>query len=200
VLFYYQKLGGAMSNDYSTDPPPITPSQLYAISDNINQLRQSMEKLADVPQKIDRMSMQFDQLQEKQQSLDHNMQKVEKNIEDDLNRTKSSLRDEMKQIRVDAEVRHKETDMQIRVLHESKTKIDNTTNIVRWGGIALLSALGLAWNTQTGKTDTMATRSMENSQKIQVLEKQSDQTLRTLEEIRNKLYERSNVRGNNEIN
>lgn len=90
--------------------------------------------------------------------------------------------------------------MQIRVLHESKTKIDNTTNIVRWGGIALLSALGLAWNTQTGKTDTMATRSMENSQKIQVLEKQSDQTLRTLEEIRNKLYERSNVRGNNEIN
>ena len=189
-----------MSNDYSTDPPPITPSQLYAISDNINQLRQSMEKLADVPQKIDRMSMQFDQLQEKQQSLDHNMQKVEKNIEDDLNRTKSSLRDEMKQIRVDAEVRYKETDMQIRVLHESKTKIDNTTNIVRWGGIALLSALGLAWNTQTGKTDTMATRSMENSQKIQVLEKQSDQTLRTLEEIRNKLYERSNVRGNNEIN
>lgn len=106
----------------------------------------------------------------------------------------------MKQIRVDAEVRHKETDMQIRVLHESKTKIDNTTNIVRWGGIALLSALGLAWNTQTGKTDTMATRSMENSQKIQVLEKQSDQLLRTVEEIRNKLYERSNVRGNNEIN
>jgi hypothetical protein len=62
---------------------------------------------------------------------------------------------------------------------------------VRWGGVALLSALGFAWNTQTGKTDAMATRSMENSQKIQVLEKQSDQLLRTVEEIRNKLYERN---------
>lgn len=180
-----------MSNDYSTDPPPITPSQLYAISDNINQLRQSMEKLADVPQKIDRMSMQFDQLQEKQQSLDHNMQKVEKNIEDDLNRTKSSLRDEMKQIRVDAEVRHKEVDMQIRVLHESKTKIDSVTNLVRWGGIAIIGVFAAAWNNQTAKTDTVNAQAMANSQKIQVLEKQSDQTLRTLEEIRNKLYERN---------
>jgi len=191
VLFYCQNLGGAMSNDYSTDPPPITPSQLYAISDNINQLRQGMEKLADLPQKIDRMSMQFDQLQEKQQNLDHNLQKIRENLEEDLDRTKTSLRSEIKQIRLDAEVKHKEVDLQIRVLSESKTKIDNTTNIVRWGGIALLGALGVAWNTQTGKTDAMTTRAMENTQKVQVLEKQSDQLLRTTEEIRNKLYERN---------
>lgn len=150
-----------------------------------------MEKLADLPQKIDRMSMQFDQLQEKQQNLDHNLQKIRENLEEDLDRTKTSLRSEIKQIRLDAEVKHKEVDLQIRVLSESKTKIDNTTNIVRWGGIALLGALGVAWNTQTGKTDAMTTRAMENTQKVQVLEKQSDQLLRTTEEIRNKLYERN---------
>lgn len=189
-----------MSNDYSTDPPPITPSQLYAISDNINQLRQSMEKLADVPQKIDRMSMQFDQLQEKQKHLDNNLQQAKGDFEADLDRTKSSIRADIKQLRMDAEVRHKEVDMQIRVLHESKTRIDSVTNLVRWGGIAIIGVFAAAWNNQTAKTDTVNTQAMANSQKIQVLEKQSDQTLRTLEEIRNKLYERSNVRGNNEIN
>jgi hypothetical protein len=199
VLFYYQNLGGGMSNDYTTDPPPITPSQLYAISDNINQLRQSMEKLADLPQKIDRMSVQFEQLQKDQQKTVHDLQKARDGFEEDLDRTKSSLRAEMKQIRQDTEVKHKEVDLQIRILSESKTKIDNTTNIVRWGGIALLGALGVAWNTQTGKTDAMTTRSMENTQKIQVLEKQSDQLLRTVEEIRNKLYERNYRESANEI-
>lgn len=189
-----------MSNDYSSDPPPITPSQLYAISDNINQLRQGMEKLADLPQKIDRMSMQFDQLQEKQQNLDHNLQKFRENLEEDLDRTKTSLRAEIKQIKLDAEVKHKEVDLQIRVLHESKTKIDSVTNLVRWGGIAIIGVFAAAWNNQTAKTDTVNTLAMANSQKTQVLEKQSDQTLRTLEEIRNKLYERNYVRGNNEIN
>lgn len=184
-----------MSNDYLTDPPAATSGQLLAISESISQLRQEMRqemrKLEDVPQKIDRMSMQFDQLQEKQQNLDHNVQKIQKNLEDDLDRTKSSLRDEMKQIRVDAEVRHKETDMQIRVLHESKTKIDSVTNLVRWGGIAIIGVFAAAWNTQTGKTDTVNTQTMTNTQSIQVLEKQSDQLLRTVEEIRNKLYERN---------
>ena len=193
-----------MSNDYLTDPPAATSGQLLAISESINQLRQEMRqemrKLEDVPQKIDRMSMQFDQLQEKQQNLDSNVQKIQKNLEDDLDRTKSSLRDEMKQIRVDAEVKHKEVDMQIRVLHESKTKIDSVTNLVRWGGIAIIGVFAAAWNNQTAKTDTVNAQAMANSQKIQVLEKQSDQLLRTVEEIRNKLYERNYVRGNDEIN
>ena len=180
-----------MSNDYSADPPPITPSQLYAISDNINQLRQSMEKLADVPQKIDRMSMQFDQLQEKQKHLDNNLQQAKGDFEADLDRTKSSIRADIKQLRMDAEVKHKEVDMQIRVLHESKTKIDSVTNLVRWGGIAIIGVFAAAWNNQTAKTDTVNAQALANSQKIQVLEKQSDQTLRTLEEIRNKLYERN---------
>lgn len=150
-----------------------------------------MEKLADLPQKIDRMSMQFDQLQEKQQNLDHNLQKIRENLEEDLDRTKTSLRSEIKQIRLDAEVKHKEVDLQIRVLSESKTKIDNTTSLVRWGGIFLAGLFVVAWNTQTGKTDTVNTQTMANSQSIQVLEKQSDQLLRTVEEIRNKLYERN---------
>lgn len=180
-----------MSNDYSSDPPPITPSQLYTISDNINQLRQSMEKLADVPQKIDRMSMQFDQLQEKQKHLDNNLQQAKGDFEADLDRTKSSIRADIKQLRMDAEVRHKEVDMQIRVLHESKTKIDSVTNLVRWGGIAIIGVFAAAWNNQTAKTDTVNAQAMANSQSIQVLEKQSDQLLRTVEEIRNKLYERN---------
>lgn len=184
-----------MSNDYLSDPPAATSGQLLAISESISQLRQEMRqemrKLEDVPQKIDRMSMQFDQLQEKQKHLDNNLQQAKGDFEADLDRTKSSLRDEMKQIRVDAEVRHKETDMQIRVLHESKTKIDSVTNLVRWGGIAIIGVFAAAWNNQTAKTDTVNAQAMANSQKIQVLEKQSDQTLRTLEEIRNKLYERN---------
>ncbi len=183
-----------MSNEYTTEPPPITPSQLYAISDNINQLRQSMEKLADVPQKIDRMSMQFDQLQEKQKHLDSNLQQAKGDFEQDLDRTKSSIRADIKQLRMDAEVRHKEVDMQIRVLNESKTRIDSVANLVRWGGIALIGAFGVAWNNQTGKTDTVNALAMENAQKVQVLEKQSEQLLRTTEEIRNKLYERNYMR------
>lgn len=193
-----------MPNDYTSDPPPATAGQLIAISDSIGQLRQEMRqemgKLADVPQKIDRMSMQFDQLQEKQQSLDHSLQKTRDNLEDDLERTKTSLRSEMNQIKLDTEVKHKEVDIQIRVLNESKTKIDSVTNLVRWGGIALVGAFAVTWNNQTAKTDTVSTQAFANSQKIQVLEKQSDQSLRTLEEIRNKLYERNSVRGNNEIN
>lgn len=193
-----------MPNDYASDPPPATAGQLIAISDSIGQLRQEMRqemgKLADVPQKIDRMSMQFDQLQEKQQSLDHSLQKTRDNLEDDLERTKTSLRSEMNQIKLDTEVKHKEVDIQIRVLNESKTKIDSVTNLVRWGGIALVGAFAVTWNNQTAKTDTVSTQAFANSQKIQVLEKQSDQSLRTLEEIRNKLYERNSVRGNNEIN
>jgi len=78
-------------------------------------------------------------------------------------------------------------------LSESKTKIDNTTNIVRWDGIALLGALGVAWNTQYD-------HSIHGKHpKIQVLEKQSDLTFRTLEEIRNKLYERNYRESANEI-
>lgn len=193
-----------MPNDYSSDPPPATTGQLIAISDSIANLRQEMRqemgKLADVPQKIDRMSLQFDQLQEKHQNLDHNLQKIRENLEEDLDRTKTSLRADIKQIKHDAEVKHKEVDMQIRVLSESKTKIDGITNLARWGGIFLAGLFVVAWNTQTGKTDTVNTQAMANSQKIQVLEKQSDQLLRTTEEIRNKIYERNYTRGNNETN
>lgn len=189
-----------MPNDYSSDPPPITPSQLYAISDNISQLRQNMDKLAELPQKIDRMSMQFDQLQEKQQLTDTNLQKARGDLQEEVDRTKSHFKSEFKQIKSDIDVKFKEIDLEIRPLSESKTKIDSITNLVRWGGIGLIGAFALTWNNQTDKTDIVNTQTMANSQKIQVLEKQSDQTLRTLEEIRNKLYERNSVGMNDEIN
>lgn len=113
-------------------------------------------------------------------------------MQDELDRAKANFKSDLKQIRQDTEVRHKEFDLQIRVLSESKTKIDNTTNIVRWGGIALLG-----W--ESHGIPSMTTRSMENTQKIPVLEKQSDLTFRTLEEIRNKLYERNYRESANEI-
>lgn len=189
-----------MSNDYSTDPPPITPSQLYAISDNISQLRQTMDKLAELPQKIERMSMQFDQLQEKQQLNDTNLQKARGDLQEEVDRTKSNFKSEFKQIKSDIDVKFKEIDLEIRPLSESKTKIDGVTNLVRWGGIALIGAFAVTWNNQTDKTDIVSTQTIANSQKIEVLEKQSDQTLRTLEEIRNKLYERNYRESSNEIN
>ena len=189
-----------MSNDYSSDPPVATAGQLLAISDKINDISKNMDKLAEMPQKLDRMNMQLEQLNKEHQQTRNDLNQTRDNFQDELDRAKSNFKSDLKQIRNEIEPKFKEVDLQIRVLSESKTKIDNTTNIVRWGGIALLGALGVVWNTQTGKTDTMATRSMENSQKIQVLEKQSDQLLRTVEEIRNKLYERNYVRGNDEIN
>ena len=188
-----------MSNDYTTDPPIATAGQLIAISDKINDLGKNLEKLAEMPQKLDRMNMQLEQLNKEHQQTRNDLTQTRDNLQDELDRAKSNFKSDLKQIRQDTEVKHKEVDLQIRILSESKTKIDNTTNIVRWGGIALLGALGVAWNTQTGKTDAMTTRSMENTQKIQVLEKQSDQLLRTVEEIRNKLYERNYRESANEI-
>ena len=188
-----------MPNDYSSDPPVATAGQLIVISDKINDISKNMDKLAEMPQKLDRMNMQLEQLNKEHQQTRNDLTQTRDNLQDELDRAKSNFKSDLKQIRQDTEVKHKEVDLQIRVLSESKTKIDNTTNIVRWGGIALLGALGVAWNTQTGKTDAMTTRSMENAQKIQVLEKQSDQSLRTLEEIRNKLYERNYRESANEI-
>lgn len=63
----------------------------------------------------------------------------------------------IKQARSEAEIKFKDVDSQIRVLHESKTKIDNTTSLVRFGGIFLAGLFTVAWNTQTSKTDIVNT-------------------------------------------
>ena len=191
VLFYYQNLGGTMSNDYSSDPPIATAGQLLAISDKINDLGKSMDKLAEMPQKLDRMNMQLEQLNKEHQQTRNDLSQTRDNLQDDLDRAKSNFKSEIKQVRNEVDPKFKEIDLQIRVLNESKTKIDNTTSLVRWGGLAIAGVLFATWNTQTGKTDTVSTQTMANSQSIQVLEKQSDQLLRTVEEIRNKLYERN---------
>ena len=170
-----------MPNDYSSDPPVATAGQLLAISDKINDISKNMDKLAEMPQKLDRMNMQLEQLNKEHQQTRNDLTQTRDNLQDDLDRAKSNFKSEIKQLRNEVEPRFKEVDSQIRVLSESKTKIDNTTSLVRFGGIFLAGLFVVAWNTQT----------MANSQSIQVLEKQSDQLLRTVEEIRNKLYERN---------
>jgi DNA repair exonuclease SbcCD ATPase subunit len=180
-----------MSNDYSSDPPVATAGQLLAISDKINDLGKSMDKLAELPQKLDRMNMQLEQVNKEHQQTRNDLSQTRDNLQDDLDRAKSNFKSEIKQVRNEIDPKFKEMDMQIRVLHESKTKIDSVTNLVRWGGIAIIGVFAAAWNNQTAKTDTVNAQAMANSQKIQVLEKQSDQLLRTVEEIRNKLYERN---------
>lgn len=180
-----------MSNDYSSDPPIATAGQLIAISDKINDISKNMDKLAEMPQKLDRMNMQLEQLNKDHQQTRSDLSQTRDNLQDDLDRAKSNFKSEIKQVRNEIDSKFKEMDMQIRVLHESKTKIDSVTNLVRWGGIAIIGVFAAAWNNQTAKSDTVNALAMANSQKIQVLEKQSDQTLRTLEEIRNKLYERN---------
>ena len=189
-----------MSNDYSSDPPIATAGQLIVISDKINDLGKSLEKLAEMPQKLDRMNMQLEQLNKEHQQTRNDLSQTRDNLQDELDRAKSNFKSELKQVRNDVEPKFKEFDLQIRVLSESKAKIDSITNLVRWGGIFLVGTFLLAWNNQTSKTDTVNAQTMANSQSIQVLEKQSDQTLRILEEIRNKQYERNYVRENNEIN
>lgn len=180
-----------MSNNYSSDPLVATAGQLLAISDKINDLGKSMDKLAEMPQKLDRMNMQLEQLNKEHQQTRNDLTQTRDNLQDDLDRAKSNFKSEIKQVRNEIDPKFKEMDMQIRVLHESKTKIDSITNLVRFGGIFLAGLFVVAWNTQTSKTDTVNTQTMANSQSIQVLEKQSDQLLRTVEEIRNKLYERN---------
>lgn len=180
-----------MSNEYSSDPPVATQSQLLAISDRINDISKNMDKLAEMPQKLDRMNMQLEQLNKDHLQTRNDLTQTRDNLKDDLDQAKSNFESVIKQARNEAEIKFKEVDSQIRVLHESKTKIDSITNLVRFGGIFLAGLFVVAWNTQTSKTDTVNTQAMTNSQSIQVLEKQSDQLLRTVEEIRNKLYERN---------
>ena len=180
-----------MSNDYSTDPPIATAGQLIAISDKINDLAKSMDKLAEMPQKLDRMNMQLEQLNKEHQQTRNDLTQTRDNLQDDLDRAKSNFKSEIKQVRNEIDPKFKDVDSQIRVLHESKTKIDSITNLVRFGGIFLAGLFVVAWNTQTSKTDTVNTQATTNAQSIQVLEKQSDQLLRTVEEIRNKLYEQN---------
>lgn len=180
-----------MPNDYSSNPPVATAGQLIAISDKISDISKNMDKLAEMPQKLDRMNMQLEQLNKDHQQTRSDLSQTRDNLQDDLDRAKSNFKSEINQLKNEVDPKFKEADLQIRVLHESKTKIDNTASLVRFGGIFLAGIFVVAWNTQTSKTDTVNAQAMTNAQRIQVLEKQSDQLLRTVEEIRNKLYERN---------
>ena len=151
------RLGGAISNDYSSNPPVATAGQLLAISDKINDISKNMDKLAEMPQKLDRMNMQLEQLNKDHQQTRHDLTQTRDNLQDDLDRVKSNFESVIKQAQSEAEIKFKEVDSQIRVLHESKTKIDNTTSLVRFGGIFLAGLFVVAWNTQTSKTDIVNT-------------------------------------------
>ena len=180
-----------MPNDYSSDPPVATAGQLLVISDKISDISKIMDKLAEMPQKLDRMNMQLEQLNKDHQQTRHDLTQTRDNLQEDLNRAAVNFRGEVRQLRAEIDPRFKEVDAQIRTLQESKTKIDNTTSLVRFGGLFLASLFVVAWNTQTSKTDTVNAQAMMNAQSIQVLEKQTDQSQRVLEEIRNKLLEQN---------
>ena len=180
-----------MSNDYSSDPPVATAGQLLVISDKISDISKNMDKLAEMPQKLDRMNMQLEQLNKDHQQTRHDLTQTRDNLQEDLDLAKSNFEGVIKQARNEVELKFKDVDSQIRVLHESKTKIDSIANLVRFGGIFSAGLIIVAWNTQTSKTDMVNTQAMTNSQSIQVLEKQADQLQRVLEEIRNKLFEQN---------
>ncbi len=180
-----------MPNDYSSDPPVATAGQLLVISDKISDISKNMDKLAEMPQKLDRMNMQLEQLNKDHQQTRYDLTQTRDNLQEDLDLAKSNFESVIKQARNETEIKFKEVDSQIKVLHESKTKIDSIANLVRFGGIFSAGLIIVAWNAQTSKTDTVSTQAMTNSQSIQVLEKQSDQLLRTVEEIRNKLFEQN---------
>ena len=180
-----------MPNDYSSDPPVATAGQLLAISDKISNISKNMDKLAEMPQKLDHMNMQLEQLNKEQQQTRNDLTQTRDNLQEDLDQAKSNLKSEIKQFRNEVEPRFKEVDSQIRVLQESKTKIDSITNLVRFGGIFLAGLFVVAWNTQADKMDMVNTQATTNAKGIQAVEKQSDQLLRTIEEIRNKLYEQN---------
>ncbi len=180
-----------MPNDYSSDPPVATAGQLLVISDKITDISKNMDKLAEMPQKLDRMNMQLEQLNKDHQQTRHDLTQTRDNLQDDLDLTKSNFESVIKQARNETEIKFKEMDSQIKVLHESKTKIDSIANLVRFGGIFSAGLIVVAWNTQTSKTDAVNAQAMTNAQSIQVLEKQTDQSQRVLEEIRNKLFEQN---------
>ncbi len=180
-----------MPNDYSSDPPVATAGQLLVISDKITDISKNMDKLAEMPQKLDRMNMQLEQLNKDHQQTRHDLTQTRDNLQDDLDRVKSNFESVIKQARNEVEIKFKDVDSAIRILHESKTKIDNTASLVRFGGLFLAGLFVVAWDTQTSKTDTVNAQAMMNAQSIQVLEKQADQSQLVLEEIRNKLFEQN---------
>ena len=180
-----------MPNDYSSDPPVATAGQLLAISDKISDISKIMDKLAEMPQKLDRMNMQLEQLNKDHQQTRHDLTQTRDNLQEDLNRAAVNFRGEVRQLRGEIDPRFKEVDTQIRTLQESKTKIDSIANLVRFGGLFLAGLFVVAWDTQTSKTDTVNAQAMMNAQRVQVLEKQADQSQRVLEEIRNKLFEQN---------
>lgn len=170
-------------SNYTSEPPVATAGQLLAISDSIGQLRQEMRqemgKLADVPQKIDRMSMQFDQMQEKQQQFAEDLDKTKANSSNDI----KAISDEVKQGR-------KEIEIELRSLNESRTKIDTIGRLVNYGGLALVGALFTLWQTQTAKVETVGAQASSNVQRINVVEKQQEQAIRIQDEMRMELYKK----------
>lgn len=200
-----------MSNDYTTDPPIATAGQLIAISDKINDLGKSLEKLAEMPQKLDRMNMQLEQLNKEHQQTRNDLTQTRDNLQDEVDRAKSNFKSEIKQVRQESDIKihnlaedirttKRETEIELRVLNESKTRVTALGDYFKWGGIGLISAIVGSWVALSNDVEESQRKTDENTQKIQVIEKQSDQTQRTLEEIRNKLYERNYRESVNETN
>jgi len=165
------------THDYSSDPPPASAGSIMILSDKMTDMCQKIDKLGDIPQKLDRLDMTITQL-----SKDHQQTRA------DLLQTQTNFQAELEKIQRD-----------VGELKTSKTRIDTLGEWFKWGGLALLGSIVGSWYTLSTDVRTTQTKTASNDQRIMIIEKQSDQTQRTLEEIRNKLYERNYRESANEI-
>ena len=155
--------------DYTTDPPVASAGSLMLLSDKMTDMCQKIDKLGDIPQKLDRLDMTITQL-----SKDHQQTRA------DLLQTQTNFQSELEKIQRD-----------VGELKTSKTRIDTLGEWFKWGGIALVSGIVGSWYTLSNDVRDTQSKTASNDQRIMIIEKQGDQTSRTLDEIRNKLYERN---------
>jgi len=80
------------------------------------------------------------------------------------------------------------------VLNESKTKTDTIGRIVYVGGPILLGVLLGGWGSLSSKVDATSIQSASNTQAQAVIQKDLDQVSRSMEELRNKFYDRNYMR------
>lgn len=187
-----------MPDNYSSDPPVATATSFLMLSDKMTDMGQKLDKLAEMPQKVDRIEIASKQIEK-------DVQQTREGLQADLDQMKATFKDELNRVREDSDSRfkavfdevkegRKETDLQIRVLNESKTKTDTIGRIVYVGGPILLGVLLGGWGTLSSKADATSVQSASNTQALAVVQKEQDQMSRAIEELRNKFYDRNYMR------
>lgn len=152
-------------SEYTRTPPLPTEMQILAMGEKINDICKNVEKLSEVPQKIDRMSMQIEQI-----NKDH------EKTRSDLQQTRDNFGLELEKI-------HKDVDE----LKTSKTRIDTLSDWFKWGGLALIAMIVSAWVNLSTKMDVTSVQANSNAQRIEVVEKTQEDRRGVLNELQTKL-------------